>query len=59
MISSMILFFNYKQMIQEYLLPQPEDLDRQNLWFQQDGAAAHTIRETMAIYTKSCLSRRP
>ena len=49
LISSMMLFFNYRQMIQEYLLPQLGDLDMQNLWFQQDGATPHTARETMAI----------
>ena len=35
-------------MIQEYLLPQLEDFDTQNLWFQQDGATPHTAREAMA-----------
>ena len=40
---------NYRQMIQEYLLPHLEDLDMQHLWFQQDGAIPHTARETMAI----------
>ena len=48
LISSMMLF-NYRQMIQEYLLPQLEDLDMQNLCFQQDGATPHTARETTAI----------
>ena len=36
-------------MIQEYLLPQLEDLDMTNFWFQQDGATPHTARETLAI----------
>ena len=49
LISSMILFFNYRQMIQEYLLPQLQDLNMHNLWFQQDGATPHTARETIAI----------
>ena len=49
LISSMMLSFNNRQMIQDYLLPQPEDLDMQNLWFQQEGATPHTARETMAI----------
>ena len=56
LISSMMLFFNYRQMIQEYLLPQLKNLDMQNLWLQQDGATPHTARETMAILYKSCLS---
>ena len=37
------------QLVQEYLLPQLENLNMQNLWFQQDGATPHTSRETMAI----------
>ena len=45
----MMLLFNYRQMIHEYLLPQLEDLDMQNSWFKQDGATPHTARETMAI----------
>ena len=32
-----------------YSLPQLEDLNRQHLWFQQDGATPHTSIETMAI----------
>ena len=44
----MMLFFNYRQMIQEYLLQQLEDLDMQKLWF-QDGATQHTARETITI----------
>ena len=30
-------------------MSQLEDLNMQNLWFQQDGATPHTARETMAI----------
>ena len=45
----MMLFFNYRQMIQEYLLPRLEDLNMQNLWFQKDRATLHTARETIAI----------
>ena len=37
---------NYRQMIQEYLLPRLEHLDMQNLWFQH---TPDTARETMAI----------
>ena len=49
LISLMMFFFNYKQMMQEYLLLQLEYLDMQSLWFQQDGATPHTAMETMAI----------
>ena len=48
LISSM-MFFNYRQMIPEYFVPQLEDLDMQNLWFYQNGATPHTARETMTI----------
>ena len=44
-------------MIQEYLLPQLEDFNMQNLWFQQDGATPHTKRETMAILRAAFPSR--
>lgn len=40
---------NYRKMIEEYLLPKMEDLNMQNFWFQQDGATAHTARDTMAL----------
>ena len=40
---------NYRQMLQRYLLPQLEDLEMHNMWFQQDGATPHTARETMTI----------
>ena len=43
----------YRQMIQEYMLPQLDDLGMQNMWFQQDGATPHTARETMAILTEA------
>ena len=36
-------------MIDEYLLPQIQDLDMQNFWFQQDGAATRTARETITL----------
>ena len=39
----------YRKMIEDYLLLQIQDLDMQNFRFQQDGATAHTARETMAL----------
>ena len=57
LISSMMLYFNYRQMIQEYLLPQLKYLNMQNLWFQQDGATPHTASETTAILRAAFLGR--
>ena len=37
----------YRQMLQEYLFHEMEDMNTENIWFQQDGATAHTARETM------------
>lgn len=37
----------YRQMLQEYFFPEVEDMNTENIWFQQDGATAHTARETM------------
>ena len=48
---------NYRQMIQEYSLPQLDDLYMQNLWYQQDWTTPHTARETMAILRASLPGR--
>ena len=37
----------YRQMLQKYLFHEMEDMNTENIWFQQDGATAHTARETM------------
>lgn len=37
----------YRQMLQEYFFHEVEDMNTENIWFQQDGATAHTARETM------------
>ena len=34
-------------MIQEYLLPEIGDMNKENACFQQDGATAYTTRESM------------
>lgn len=39
----------YRSMIQEFLVPEVEALDQQHMWFQQDGATAHTANVTMEI----------
>ena len=47
----------YRSMITEFLTP---ELERQNVhytWFQQDGATAHTARETMTLL-KDCFPNR-
>lgn len=39
---------NYTEMIQKYLMPELEARGAQNrIWFQQDGAPAHTSRQSM------------
>lgn len=39
----------YRAMITDCLLPEIEDLDLDDIWFQQDGAECHTACETMAV----------
>ena len=39
----------YRTMIREFLIPEIERHGLQNTWFQQDGATAHTARETMTL----------
>ncbi|VVC29523.1 Hypothetical protein CINCED_3A025952 [Cinara cedri] len=36
-------------MITDYLWPEIEACDLDGIWFQQDGAACHTARETLAL----------
>ena len=40
---------NYRQMLQQWLFPQIDADGVITLWFQQDGATAHTARATMDI----------
>ena len=40
---------SYRKYIQKYLLPETRDLDMNEMWFQQDGAPAHTARVTIEI----------
>lgn len=39
---------HYRAMIQNFLVPQLQEEDQQ-IWFQQDGATAHTARATMRL----------
>ena len=39
----------YREMLREYLLPLLGELNMQNFYFQQDGVAPHTAKETMAM----------
>lgn len=40
---------NYRQMIRDFLMPQIVNQGLHNMWFQQDGATAHTSKETIRI----------
>lgn len=39
----------YRAMITDYLLPEIEARNLNDIWFQQDGATCHTARATMAL----------
>lgn len=39
----------YREMLQNFLAPQIQQFNLQNMWFQQDGATCHTARETMNL----------
>lgn len=39
----------YRNMITEFLWPQLEGLDLDDMWFQQDGATCHTAHETIDL----------
>ena len=39
----------YRAMRNDFLLPQLDELGLENVWFQQDGATAHTARATTEI----------
>ena len=39
----------YIQMIEEFFLPKLEEMNLRDVWFQQDGATAHTARTSMAL----------
>jgi len=39
----------YRSMISNFLWPKMDDMDTDNIWFQQDGATCHTPHATMDI----------
>ena len=39
-------------MIQEFIIPEMEVVDKQHMWIQQDGATIHTAKQTMEILRK-------
>ncbi|KAK9886045.1 hypothetical protein WA026_014830 [Henosepilachna vigintioctopunctata] len=39
----------YRAMITDYLIPEIEARGLDEIWFQQDGATCHTLRETVAL----------
>ena len=39
----------YRQMIREYLLPEIRNMNVVNIFFQQDGATAHTARKSLEM----------
>ena len=39
----------YVNMLEEFFFPRIEELDQGDIWFQQDGATAHTSRTSMAV----------
>lgn len=51
----------YKAMINQFLFPKIDDLDADDIWFQQDGATCHTANETInllkTMFDESIISR--
>jgi hypothetical protein len=39
----------YRNMIMEFLWPELEGRDMEDMWYQQDGATCHTARETTEL----------
>lgn len=40
----------YRAIINEFFVPEVEDIDVDGLWSQQDGAACHTCTETINFF---------
>jgi hypothetical protein len=38
----------YVEMLETFLRPKLDDADTEHVWFQQDGATAHTARRSLA-----------
>lgn len=47
----------YRNMIMEFLWPQLEGMEFEDMWFQQDGATSHTARETIALLSEKFPAR--
>jgi hypothetical protein len=47
----------YRNMITEFLWPQLDGMDLEDMWFQQDGATCHTARETIDLLREKCPAR--
>ena len=47
----------YRTMINEFLCPELEDIDVDNVYFQQDGATWHTSSETIGLLREKFPSR--
>lgn len=43
----------YRDMIMRFLVPKLQDVDVNDMWFQQDGATCHTTRETIQLLHES------
>jgi hypothetical protein len=39
----------YDEMLETFLRPKLDDVDTEHLWFQQDGATAHTARRSLGV----------
>ena len=39
----------YRAMLKDYLWPELDELDINDMWFQQDGATSHTARVTIDL----------
>ncbi|EFN77407.1 hypothetical protein EAI_14538, partial [Harpegnathos saltator] len=45
--------FRYRNMIIQFFVPKLQDIDVDDMWFQQDGAKCHTARETIQLLHES------
>ncbi|EFN78033.1 hypothetical protein EAI_06421, partial [Harpegnathos saltator] len=43
----------YRDMINQFFVPKLQDMDVDDMWFQQDGATCHTARETIQLLHES------
>ena len=43
----------YREMLRNFLLPELQNINIEDMWFQQDGATCHTARETINLLKES------